>query len=87
MRVNFSQEIPAEDLPNTDVYFSSEKNSYGVTLYDWKDGDKVQSNKVKGSQFFTLQPLAINSMKFPLKCQDEAYYECFEAKIRVGWNA
>ena len=81
VRVNFSQEIPLAHLPNTDVYLSSEANSYGVTMYDWKDGDRVQSNKIKGSQIFTLQPLTINSMKSPFKCQDEAYYECFEAKM------
>ena len=39
IEVSFNEQFDMEDLPNIDIFITSEENSYGVLFADWRDGD------------------------------------------------
>ena len=39
--VNFNKSIPYDELPNVDIFLTSEKNSPGVLKYEWMDGNEL----------------------------------------------
>ena len=39
--LNFNESISYEDLPNVDIFLTSQKNSPGVLHYEWMDGDEL----------------------------------------------
>ena len=80
MKIDFSDKIPNEKLPGVNFIASSESNSDGITLSNWKDGQEVYLNKVIGSSAFRFQPLKIIEMD-SAKCQSESYYECLHAQL------
>ena len=80
LQIDFSDKIPNEKLPGVNFIASSESNSDGITLSNWKDGQEVYLNKVIGSNEFRFQPKKIIKME-SAKCQKEGYYECLHAKL------
>ena len=39
--LNFNKSIPYDELPDVDIFLTSEKNSPGVLKYEWMDGDEL----------------------------------------------
>ena len=39
--LNFNKSIPYDELPDVDIFLTSEKNSLGVLKYEWMDGDEL----------------------------------------------
>ena len=50
IEVSFNEQFDMEDLPNIDIFITSEENSYGVLFADWRDGDVLEFDfdRVKG---------------------------------------
>ena len=73
--------LHAKHLSYFTVYFTSEKNSYGVVLNQWMDG-KVMPIDIQKS---TFKRVALKQEKYSfLKmkgCREESFYECFTSEI------
>ena len=80
IRVNFSNKIPDKDIPSVDIYFTSEDNSHGMTMFQWKDGKRIMLTKLKGWNLVEVQPKKIIKIKTN-KCQNEAFYRCLHAQL------
>ena len=80
LKIDFSQDIPEDQIPDTNMFFSSEENSYGVLLSDWLDGDYVLLDKVKGFNALFFQPQKVIKLNSE-KCQNSGYYECLWSKL------
>ena len=50
LKINFNKNIPDEKLPDIEVSFSTESAAYGVTMWDWLDGDRISVTPVIGIQ-------------------------------------
>ena len=65
-------------IPKMNVYFTSERNSYGITNSDWKDG-KVFSVETSNDN---SKGIDLTVEKYiHLKCQDQSFYQCATSKI------
>ena len=73
--VNFTDELIEKDVPSTlYVYITSEKNSYGIVIRTWLDGEKSEIMIDKGTQrIIALKAAKHNYIK---SCSDETFYEC-----------
>ena len=61
-----------------DVFFTSEKNSYGITRRDWRDGE-VYSFSIKSG---TKKDISFTFEKnINLKCSEESFYEHVASKL------
>ena len=80
LKIDFSNHIPDERIPDLITVFSSENSSYGKILSDWLEGDIVYMNKIKGFRSYRFQPQEVTKMKSK-HCQDGGYYECFHSKL------
>ena len=78
VKIEFSEDIPDEDIPDLDLFITSEQNSLGNVIYDWRDGKKIMMNKVKGFLFLELEPKKVVKLK---NCQEISYQECFHSKL------
>ena len=76
LHANFNESIPEKELPTfMNVYVSSEKNSYGVTLLEWRDGNVMKTKVDKGMyKALKLKPVQHNVLS---RCSHESYFECF----------
>ena len=81
VRVRFNNIIPVEDIPNPDFYITSEDNSFGITMYNWQDGNKIAKENTKGSYFIEVKPKKIIKMKSQTKCSAHPYYDCLHSKL------
>lgn len=79
-QLHINQNIPDENLPNIEVILQSEVSSYGVTMWDWKDGDRVSEAKLRGYNVLRVKPHQVNDLKLS-GCQEKPYYQCFEEKL------
>ena len=72
-------------FPTMEFYFTSEKNSYGITYYDWREGEsfKVDLNE---SNYKTVDFNVENRnyLKSVSLCNDQSFYECLESKIPLA---
>ena len=82
--VEFNKDIPEEDLPNIDLYLSSEPNSYGYPMFKWLDGQNVLENKVRGFSLKEIRQNKIVKLESSSNCQKEPYYECFHTKLDIA---
>ena len=67
-----------ESLPNMLVYFTSEKNSYGVTQRIWNDG-KVNNVDISGGNLMIIGLMVEKHIN--LRCSDQSFYECVGSRI------
>ena len=65
-------------LPEMKVYFTSEKNSWGITASDWKDGEVFVVNIAGGHYKYIHLRVKKNIKK---NCNDQSFYECAGSKI------
>ena len=63
LKIDFSNHIPDERIPDLITVFSSENSSYGKILSDWLEGDIVYMNKIKGFRSYRFQPQEVTKMK------------------------
>ena len=74
--LEFSSRV--SQIPKMNVYFTSERNSYGITNSDWKDG-KVFSVETSNDN---SKGIDLTVEKYiHLKCQDQSFYQCATSKI------
>ena len=81
IRVNFSDDIPDKDIPVTDIYLTSEENSYGISMFQWNDGKRIVFSNVKGWYLVEVQPEKINKIRKEQKCQSESFYKCISSEL------
>ena len=80
-QLSISQNIRNEELPDVEVAIQSGISSYGVTMWDWKDGDRYAALKVRGYNSVRAKPERVNNLKIGNACQDKAYYQCLEESL------
>ena len=81
--IYFNESIIEENLPtNLKIYITSEKNSYGISFSDWKNG-KVMKASVAPNMFkgINLTPEQHNYMTMNSRCSNDPYYECLARLI------
>ena len=76
--IEFSSDLGYTHIPDIILYFTSERNSYGVTNFDWKDG-KPYSVKIPNGNQKVIDLTVEKSIH--LKCHDQSFYECAAFKI------
>ena len=83
----FNQSILNDDLPNLKVYFTSEKNSYGVVGNVWIDG-KVKYSLINAgeSKIIDLKSKQHNYLDSNTKCGHESMYECVSRVLIPKWE-
>ena len=77
--INFTDNFPKKELPKSlKVYFTSEKNSYGIISDKWVDGNVMKTSIANN----THKTLKLNSVQHNnLPCDHESYYECISRTI------
>ena len=65
-------------VPEMKLFFTSEKNSYGVTLLDWRDGKVFRIETPPG--YHKEIDLAVEKYVY-LNGNDQSFYECFATKV------
>ena len=83
----FNRSIPFKDLPLLKIFFSSEKNVYGISFNEWKNGNMAKVNIYKG----VYKKIDIIEKKFSYisgitTCGHETFYECFSRKLAAKLN-
>ena len=74
-----------EVFPTMEFYFTSEKNSYGITYYDWRDGEIFKINlKEKNYKAVDFNVENRNYLKSVSLCNEQSFYECLESKISLA---
>ena len=68
----------AGPVPRVKFYFTSERNSYGITNHDWKDGKVFSIEAMNGDSKVVEMSVQTH---IHLKCADESFYECAASKI------
>ena len=81
LNVNFADHIAEKDIPNVDIFLSTEMNAYGVTMYNWLDGKRITLNKVKGFKWMEIQPTKVINLKSKSKCSETGFYNCFYSNL------
>ena len=67
-------------------YFAmtSQKNSPGSTLWNWKDGKPLHMKMNKNTHIdYSIQPQITKYLKDTDECQEESYYECIASQLDV----
>ena len=81
LQVVFSDKVANESIPSVDITISSEENSYGKTMSDWKDGKTIVISKAQGFYWLEIQPRKTIMMTSQSKCSDVGYYSCFHSEL------
>ena len=83
--IQFNDSIPLEKWPeHVKIYFTSEKNSYGIIGKKWIDGDEWFVLLKLGWTNIELRPEKYTFLKTKLQCSDISYYECFESILAIS---
>ena len=88
IQIYFNDSINEENFPvSAEIFVTSEKNSYGVVLYDWKNGEIIHESIYKSmSKGVNLKPVQHNYLTTNSKCSHESYYECIDRLIAKSLN-
>jgi len=79
VKIDINNNIPDDKLPDIQVSFSTKSASYGVTMWDWLDGDNILVNPVIGYQDVLIRPEKIVKLNDCNK--NQMFYECFEEAL------
>ena len=82
IEIYFDDTISSKKMPSAKFYFSSEKNSYGILMNTWMDGDALEVNVDKYVLTYSLKPekyIYINTSKSV--CSNKSFYQCFSDKV------
>ena len=81
VKIDFNNDIPDDEIPNIVVNLSTESASYGVTMWDWLDGDRIFVKPVIGFQAVQIRPEKIVKLN---NCnEDQMFYECFDKALQA----
>ena len=86
--LHFKKTIVEEDLPPfIKLFFTSEKNSYGIIESQWRNGKIIRSqvNKDMG-KVINLTPQQHNFLTIKSQCSSESYYECLAKRLNTTLN-
>ena len=79
----FNKTLSRENLPSWRLYFTSEKNAYGILRNWWFDGELdeliLEGNTTTTIQLKVQKHMYHNTSKFT--CGDQSLYECWGSKI------
>ena len=79
VKIDFNNDIPDDQLPAIEVNLAAESAAFGVTMYDWIDGDRISISPVIGDQSVQIRPEKVTKLN---QCsQDESFYKCFENQL------
>ena len=56
VKIDFNKGILDDQLPTIEVSLTAESASFGVTMYDWIDGDAITITPVIGDQAVRIRP-------------------------------
>ena len=81
VKIDFNEKIPNNKLPDIEVSFSTESAAYGVTMWDWLDGDRISVTPVIGYQDVFIRPQKIVKLN---NCEEyQTFYECFDKELQA----
>ena len=79
--IELNDNIPIDELPIVDIYFTSEKNAYGISMAKFEDGDEVLV-EVYEEAYVHLNHEKTVFLESKGKCSnDHSFYECLASKI------
>ena len=81
--VYFNKFLPLKDLPSLKVYFTSEKNSYGVVSNLFTEGEVVEMKIDKNKNtFINLKPEKhIYLSRSKSNCIEASFWECYASNL------
>ena len=81
VEIDFINGLPDDQLPDIELALSTEAASYGCTMYDWLDGERIQLVPVNGFQAVEITPHRIIKMN---NCNEhQMFYECYEKALQA----
>ena len=81
VEIRFNNDIPDDEIPVIEVNLSTESASYGATMWDWLDGDRISVNPVIGFQVVRIRPQ--KKVKLNNCNEDQMFYECFDKALQA----
>ena len=81
VQVYIKDTVAENNVPSVTIVLASEENSYGITMGDWLDGERINFEKVKGFIWTDIQPKRVIYMKSQEKCTNIGFYECFHSEL------
>ena len=90
IELKFNQSYDVNELPNVNVYMTSENNSPGLLFFTWRDGKvmrkKLKKKWMKNNVWFPLYPEQIDHFQFNANCEEKSYFERFGSKLNEMIN-
>ena len=81
VKIDLNKNIPDEKLPDIEVSFSTESASYGTTMWDWLDGERISVTPLIGSQDVFIRPQKISKLN---NCNgNQTFYQCFDKELQL----
>ena len=81
VNVQIEGNVENDDVPFVDIYVSSSKNVFGISMFNWLDGKRLTLTRNQGVYWVEIQPKKIIKMKSESKCGDISFYECFQDEL------
>ena len=84
IHIYFNETFIEDDLPSVNIFITSEKNSYGVVMNDWKNG-KVTRTQIDGKGKFKVITLKVeqrNYLTTNSNCRKDSFYECISRHVK-----
>ena len=77
--LTYSEDVPLENIPTIQIYFTSERNAFGVTRTAWYDGDVLPFDILSTHSFteYGLKEEKYIYLSKKLKCRSEPFYNCY----------
>ena len=77
----FKEFLTYGSIPPTKVYITSEKNAFGITANDWRDGKVLEYSLMPCTKtMIAIKPIQYIYRKTN-KCRYASFYQCFEEYI------
>ena len=90
IELKFNESYDVNELPNVNVYMTSENNSNGIIFFAWRDGkvlrEKLGKKWMNRNVWFPLYPEQIDHFQFKANCEEKSYFERFGSKLNEMVN-
>ena len=84
--IYFNKSASEENLPTSlKIFITSEKNSYGIGLDDWKNG-KIFKTRVDKGMYKNIDIKPIQHSYLTTKCSHESFHQCMSRLIAKDSN-
>ena len=74
--VNFNESLSLEDVPQVDIYLTSEDNAYGIMGYGWNMGDELEFTLHGYEQDYKLKTIMYKYLNTSTPCGETIYNQC-----------